>query len=249
MAHPRTTFIATAAIAAVVGAAAGGGAVAMLGARQAAEHAEVTRHMSARLNELQTAADAQKADGTAFGAAIRRELEHGGQLCLPPFKWPVDVDPRGFDMGLRGQMAALERAGLVAGAPATVEAKDFFGRPAGTAPVTRFTVTEAGRKYLRVIEPGTVFLLGQHGNEAFCYGRKVLDKILDWQGPMTMGSYAEAKILYTYAVEDPAPWASDAAIREAFPEMAQRLAPPGGMRDQILLHKTANGWSARGLGG
>lgn len=202
------------------------------------------RDAEARLAEAQAAVQAQRGDKTAFAAAIAAELERSGRLCIEAANWPVELAPRGFDMGERGRMTSLERAGLVRAVAVETEQRDWGGRTS-KVPVTRYELTDEGRRYARPVE--TIF--GRPGAEGLCYGRRVLEEVENWEGPITMGGYAEARVLYRYRVEVTAPWVGDDGLRQTYPDIAKQLAPEAERREMIGLKRTANGWSARGLGG
>ena len=203
----------------------------------------------AKLQGLQTAANEQKGDKASFATAVVKDLDQEGLLCLGFEKFPVDVFRNGDTIGMVGtglQMAALEKIGLVKGTPQAVEQKAMFGSSTTQQTVTRYALTQEAEPFLH--HP-TRTIFGEASAEAkdLCYGKRVLDQVVDWEGPMTMGSYAEATVVYTYKIDGITPWATDADVQKAFPNVPRLLHPEGGMKGRVVLKKTALGWSAKGL--
>jgi hypothetical protein len=205
------------------------------------EAAAQRRDLEARVQELQAAASAQRGDKAAFAAAISAELARSGRLCVEETNWPVA--PNIFDPGHRDRLDALARVGLVRAVQAQADRPGFGLGPRATE--IRYELTEAGRAAARPIERG---LLSRPGAEALCYGRRALEEVVNWEGPMTMGGYAEARVLYRYRVDHAAPWATDAGLRKAYPALARDFGSDAERQEIIVLKRTANGWSARGLG-
>lgn len=238
----------------LVGALGGGLAARSIGADRVAEmgaaldaarrDAEAHRRdAEARREAFDAAQVARRGDGAAFAAAVSAELERSGHLCLAWERWPVETTGGGFETGRVVGLRALERIGLVRSVEGEAEVPGFGSR-ATRVRVVRHGLTEEGRRYAR---PHAFYPQG--GEEGLCYARHVLEEVVDWEGPMELGGYAEARVRYRYRVEATAPWADDPGVRQAFPEAARATAARTLQDGTMVLKRTANGWSARGLGG
>lgn len=234
---------------AAIGAAIVGFAVHLTDASEISRLSAFQAVTNAKLQELQKATDEQKGDKASFAAAIAKDLDQDGSLCLGFTKFPIDVFRNGDTIGMVGtgvQMTALEKVGLVKGTPQVVEQKAMFGNSINQQPVTRYVLTPGAEVFLHHPQR-TIFGDNSADSKDLCYGKRVLDQVLDWEGPMTMGSYAEATVIYSYKIEGTAPWATDADVQKAFPTVSRLLHPEGGMKSRVVLKKTALGWSAKGL--
>lgn len=146
----------------------------------------------------------------------------GRPMCLwdEPVKFPVqNASPETVeDLGLNG----LADAGLLI-------AK---GRRGARGPVT-YDLTPEGRSALNpdVFHPGA-------GN--FCYGRR---KVISIDTARRNSSTTEL-VDYHYRVTEPASWASEASIQNAFPQVAAELS--GAHAAQVTLLDTTAGWEVSG---
>lgn len=191
-----------------------------------------------------------------FAAAMDQYFEQRGEQCLNTERWPVDVTD--MDMRMKDtiqtskarRMAALEAVGLVAGRTESVEAVDMFGRPNGkTGSVRRYTLTEEAGPYIReeVVKAGDAGGDSEIALRDLCWGRKILDKIILWEGPMKFGDYQEARVSYTYKLEDVADWARRPELQSAFPGVGRTLDGAGHREARHTISLTSEGWRARGL--
>jgi hypothetical protein len=206
-------------------------------------------HLTAAQQPLQKLADDQAADKRTFTTAVAQALDETGELCLGLAEWPVDV-PQMVGRSVvpvfqDAQMMALEHVNLVSGTAVQVEQQQMFGPPKQQT-VTRYNPTLQAGPYIR--HPARIgFGAAPPDAKDFCYGKRVLDQVTNWEGPMTMGSYAEVGIAYTYKIESIAPWSNDPAVQKAFAVIGPSLSPAVGRHDRITLKKTAMGWNARGI--
>ena len=143
--------------------------------------------------------------------------------------------------GRAGQMAALASAGLVQAEDA--ETNGLFG---GKVNVRRYNLADAAKPYIKeravqTIGNGTV------KQADLCWGKKTLDKIVKWEGPMKLGDYQEAGITYTYQVNGVADWARKPEVLAAFPEIKSVLDGAGNRESKHVVKLTSQGWEARGL--
>jgi hypothetical protein len=199
----------------------------------------------------------QDANEKNFGAAISQYLDKKGELCLGTNKWPVDVTEMDLRLqntiptGTAGQMEALTAVGLVSGVDAEVDQVGMFdNKPTGHKfKVKRYTLTDAGKRFYREKEVNQIGLGGakkvMQGN--LCYGKKSLDKVVKWEGPMKFGDYQEANVKYLYKINDLADWTKKPEFQTAFPYIAQIIDGAGKKEQQGAVKLTNIGWEPRGL--
>lgn len=191
-----------------------------------------------------------------FGAAMSQYFEKKGDLCLDTDRWPLDLTVQELRVQnvLRGgkltQMAALEAAGLVKGEDTEVDAVDYRGKPTGAKiKVKRYSLTDAAKPFIQEKEARSIGLNGvtttKHSD--LCWGKKALDKIVKWEGPMKFGDYQEAGITYTYKVDKLADWAKKSDVQTAFPGVKIILDGAGNREDKHGVKLTSEGWEAKGL--
>lgn len=192
-----------------------------------------------------------------FGAALTQYLDKKGELCLRLNKWPVDLSEmdvrlqKNLPTGTAGQMAALEAVGLVSGVDAEIDQIGMFdNKPTGHKfKVKRFTITDAGKKFYREKEVDSLGLDGpkkvMRGD--VCYGKKALDKVVKWDGPMKLGDYQEASVKYTYKIDNLADWTKKPEFQVGFPYAKQIIDDAGKKETQHAVKLTSQGWEAKGL--
>lgn len=199
----------------------------------------------------------QDANEKNFGAAITQSLARQGHLCLRLHRWPVDVTEMDVRMekfssvGTSGAMKALASAGLVTGTDTEVEQTSLFGgQPNGQKyKVKRYVLTPAGKQFYREEEVSEFGLDGtkkvMQGD--ICFGKKSLDKIVKWEGPMKFGEYQEARVKYLYKIDGLADWAKSSAIQAAFPGVADAVDGAGKQEEVGAVKLTSQGWEPRRL--
>lgn len=191
-----------------------------------------------------------------FGAAMSQYFEKKGELCLNITKWPVDVSEmderlaKSFQTGTSSRMSALRDVGLVKEEVVDVDIIGMMGKPTGAkVKVKRYSLTEAAKPFIQTKEVSSVGLNGKTAvpQSDFCWGKKALEKIIKWEGPMKFGDYQEANITYTYKINNVAPWATKPSIQMAFPAIKSVL--DGASKNQLKhgVKLTSEGWEARGL--
>jgi hypothetical protein len=202
----------------------------------------------------------QDANEKNFGAAIGQYLDKKGELCLRLNKWPVDVTEMDLRMqkamptGTAGQMEALAAVGVVSGADTEVDELGGIGpsynKPTGRKfKVKRYVLTDAGKKFYSEKE---VTQIGFGGTKKvmqgdICYGKKSLDKIVKWEGPMKFGDYQEANVKYLYKIDGLADWTKKSEFQTAFPYIAQVIDAAGKKEQQGGVKLTSLGWEPKGL--
>lgn len=190
-----------------------------------------------------------------FSAAMSHYFDKKGDQCLKGEAFPVDLN----ELAVRLQesmassqlkrMAALEAAGLVKGEDAEVDIKGWNQAVIRKEKVRRYTLTDAAKPFLQERE---VTAFGLNGTTRvtqtdLCWGKKTLDKIVKWEGPMKFGDYQEAVITYTYKVHNVADWAKRPDVLVAFPYMKTVLDGAGSTESRHALKLTSEGWEAKGL--
>lgn len=177
-----------------------------------------------------------------FGAAMTQYFERKGQLCLNQYRdFPVTVTEMDMRLqktmpsGTANQMAALEAAGLVK------------CETAGKG--QRCSLTDAAKPFVREKEATSWGINGSQKviQTDLCWGKKALDKIVKWEGPMKFGDYQEAGITYTYKVNNLADWAKKPEVQAAFPFVKSVLDSAGGKESKHAVKLTSQGWEAKGL--
>ena len=190
-----------------------------------------------------------------FGAAISQYLDKKGELCLGVDEWPFDVDKRDLEMqktlptGKAAQMEALASVGFVSGTDTEVEVKGWFSTKGQKANVKRYVLTDAGKKFYIEQEAKSVGLDGvkkiMKGD--ICYGKKSLDKVVKWEGPMKLGDYQEATVKYLYNIDGLADWTKKAEIQTAFPYIVRVIDGAGKEEARGIVKLTSEGWEHKGL--
>lgn len=180
-----------------------------------------------------------------FGAAISQYLEKKGDLCLKYKDWPRDVPPEWaqVDKDLMADLNTLVALGFVKGVEMVDETSSSKRQ------FTRYTLTEAAKPFVHESVVDTVSLRGngtttQH---ALCYGKLGLEKIVKWQGPLKLGDYQEATVVYTYNVKNVADWAKRPDVQKAFPEIKYKLDGAGTREERRGVLLTSQGWEASGI--
>lgn len=177
-----------------------------------------------------------------FGAALSQYFVKKGQLCLNQRRvFPVTVTDMDLKLqqttqtGTAGQMVALEAAGLV---ECTASGN---GRLC--------SLTDAAQPFIQEREATS---WGVNGSTKvtqidLCWGQKAIDKIVKWEGPMKFGDYQEARLTYTYKLDNTAEWARKPEIQAAFPLVKSTLEGAGSRESKHAVKLTNQGWEAKGL--
>ncbi|ALR03212.1 hypothetical protein OY18_13010 (plasmid) [Xylella fastidiosa] len=192
-----------------------------------------------------------------FGTAVGQYLDKKGDLCLNITKWPVDVNDmdlrlqKSMPTGTAGRMAALEAVGLAKSEYTEVQGTGFDGKPTGVKfKVKRYALTDAAKPFERQQGVERVDLNGRtkETQTDLCWGKKALDKVVKWEGPMKFGDYQEANVKYLYKIDGLADWAKKPEILAAFPYVGQITEDAGKKEQQHGVKLTSVGWEAKGAG-
>src|SRR5260370_22813788 len=134
------------------------------------------------------------------------------------------------------RLVAFEKAGFIERSPGT----GLMATKNGTV----FRLTEAGRKIATDIPESEPFSRIDNGKTAaFCYGKQVLDKVLNWDTPDQLSH--ETTVRYTYKVTLSDPWASNQALASQFPEISES-EKTAVQQASAILDQTSDGWRYRG---
>ncbi|HLH34663.1 MAG TPA: hypothetical protein VKX41_08310 [Alloacidobacterium sp.] len=189
--------------------------------------------------------EAKKPNAAHLTVAINRYLaKHGAECTFFAQAFPIDVPASELkdQSGTAPQMAALESSDLVRGNDTTAVIQGMIGAlgPSAPRPVRRYQLTDEGRKYFQV-KPGG---LGQ--SSALCYGHEVVDSIVSWTKPESMGSVLETEVTYTYKMPDLAPWATRADVQQAFGDIRTTVGGISRTEETAELQLTNVGWEVDG---
>jgi len=187
------------------------------------------------------APDPQAANRDNFARGMVAYLAARGELCLGK-EFPLDVTEREFQLRARNavQMPPLEHLGLVTSSAATGQLTTEDGPVA--VPVTRFELTETGRRYYRT-KPGVGE--GQPSRGDLCVATLSLDKVVSWEMAQTKG-VRSAVVSYTYHIEA-APWTRVPEIKAVFPAVDRVVAGAGTALLKEGFTLTNDGWVANEL--
>jgi hypothetical protein len=187
------------------------------------------------------------ASESTLGDAISADMKTPrGQLCLNrsgrgPYTFPsayTDRDLNEYSAGaLREQLAALEKAGLIARAaptPANANAKQN-----GVA----YGLTGTGQKYASETTrtAGDPNATSDPHVWMLCYARVKLDKVVAWTEPDPTAHRSD--VTYTYKLEDVASWMDDRDIKRAFPEVTAADRESGETKLHMTLEQRPDGWA------
>jgi hypothetical protein len=123
---------------------------------------------------------------------------------------------------------ALEKVGLLTSKTTEVQAGLFGAKVAGK----EYSLTEAGTKAL--LKPGRA---------SFCVGHRKVDEVVQFSEPSSGMGQTVSQAKYTYTVVDVPAWASDPALQDAFPELAEVLEPKKEAHVDLVLMN--DGWDAQ----
>jgi hypothetical protein len=194
------------------------------------------------------------ANAKNFGTAIERHLQEEGHLCLGTDRWPVDLPANEVAANTRGaawppgvRMRALQNAGLLTASEIEVDEGASIGKTTGRMrKVVRYTLTDSAKPYTREAER----VRSSRGADKpiemldLCWGRKAIDKVVKWEGPMEFGEFKTARVIYTYRIVDMADWAKSSEMQEVFRTIESELEQAG--REAVKAVKlTSEGWEVK----
>lgn len=189
-----------------------------------------------------------------FGAAIDAYLVKWGQLCLGGQTWPQEQNELNRKMSLllsKGnptRLDALVAEGLASSSEVEKPINTYMGKPTGrTAKVTRYELTAKGKSFFQESAGSSSKSKSGEVTGELCYGRKSVDKVVKWDGPMKFGDYQEASVKYLYKIDGLADWAKSKVIQEAHPSIKSWVDGAGSSLQSHGVILTSEGWEARGI--
>ncbi len=200
----------------------------------------------APLLSLTACSNIKKPSDANYTKAINQYLAKHGEICTSiGHSFPIDIpDSQQNDLyGVGPELAVLEQAGLVDGSKTTTVVHGMLDALRGSSPaqrVKRYQLTQEGKKYFRQA-PG---VFGQIGS--FCYGQKVVDSIVKWTEPMTIGAYSQTEVTYTYKIANLASWAERPDVQRVFPDIRMMVSGTSKASQIAGLQLTNQGWEVPG---
>ncbi|HEY4370155.1 MAG TPA: hypothetical protein VGN07_23185 [Steroidobacteraceae bacterium] len=198
------------------------------------------------------AADGGSADSVAksLKSAMERQLTENGTVCLGKFDWPIEVSEPDFQEHTRDavQMPVLEQLGLVTASKGLVlrrtAATEESPATEEKLAVTRYALTEAGRRYYlaKNATTGTGASKVEHHYD-LCPVRLSLDKVVRWDEPTAVGATPETTLTYTYKATS-ADWVKDPGVQKVFPVLDRLIKGAGTLQLQQRMRLTKEGWVA-----
>lgn len=168
-----------------------------------------------------------------FQKALQAYYDANPVCAVLPSEPPIELPATGPNR-TRTQMDALARADLFAAETFDKPAPAMFGS-GGTTPHIRYAPTPAGEQAIRT-PAGREFF-----GPRLCYATRRIAGIDSYTEPGDLAGMKVSRVTYSYDLKDVAAWASDAAVRDAFPEIANALADPNGSATDALV-LTNEGW-------
>lgn len=181
-----------------------------------------------------------------FSAAITDYLAQRGHLCIAKYDWPIDVTEadRQAHRPDAQQMPLLESLGLVAGRDLSV-ARLRGGDLAVAQPAREYTLTAEGRKYYLHVPVVVATAMQRVTHPAdFCVAKLSLSRVFGWEPPRTVQGRTVSSVLFSYRVDDPAPWTGTPQARRAFPMVTRAIDNAGTLQVRLGVHLTPQGWVA-----
>jgi hypothetical protein len=185
--------------------------------------------------------DLAVANKDSFKRGMLAYLASHGELCLGK-EFPLDVTEREFQLHSRNalQMPALEHLGLVTSSAVMGQVNSEEG-PVAT-PVTRFQLTEAGRRYYHTAAATGA---GQKPRADLCVAQLSLDQVVSFELSASKDA-KNALVKYTYHV-NAAPWTRAPEIKAVFPAVERVVAGASTALLEEGFTLTRDGWVANEL--
>jgi hypothetical protein len=178
--------------------------------------------------------------------AINEYLKKHGEACtVIGRQFPIDVPLREQkeQFGVGPKLAALEQAGLVHASDTTAVVHGMLDPLRGSTPpqkVKRYELTVDGEKYFQQI------LSTFAQTSGFCYGQKSVESIVKWTEPVTVGTFSQTEVTYTYRIVDPASWAERPEVQQAFSDIRTTVNGRSKTPEIAGLQLTSRGWEVLG---
>lgn len=137
-----------------------------------------------------------------------------------------------FDMGAK-RFEALVKAGLLSSKDASIPVKDMFSGDAKPIAVKEYDLTDAGNK---AFSKGD----GSRFDQKFCYGTAEVTEVTQYTEPSSALGATMSEVSYDYRIKDPAEWASDPAVLDAFPVLKSTSGDALHAKTSVVLMN--DGW-------
>lgn len=197
----------------------------------------------------------QEAKTEKFASAINSYLSKKNNLCLGLHHWPVKVSETDlqladvFPEGIAGQMAALERAGIVSASEEQTRAlaSSDPDQGFGNIKAKKYQLTDLGKKFAVETEIDSTSFEDNKKliKSDICYGKKILDQVVKQKPPIGSGSSQDDEqqtvVRYMYKIDNLADWVKNPDIKTAFPSIEQRFKESSHTY-KIALKLTSSGW-------
>jgi len=95
-----------------------------------------------------------------------------------------------------------------------------------TLKIKRYKLTDAAKPYL-------------HEESRLCWGQRVLEKVVKWEGAIVLADYQEVEITYLYKIDNAADWTSKPDIQNAFPTVKNIIDVVGSKETRHVLKLTS----------
>jgi hypothetical protein len=174
--------------------------------------------------------------------AIEEYLQQKGHLCLGKFDWPISVSDGDRQSGTKDavQMPVLEKQGLASASRPGAGA----GAGVGAAAVTRYDLSEKGRKYYLVDKTALTDAARAPHPGDLCGATLKLDQIVKWETPEVVDGHPQTTVKYTYRVIDPADWILDGDVNRVFPMVHRLLIGARSLQLEQVFAWTDGHWVA-----
>lgn len=188
---------------------------------------------------LTSCSDKRDANAKNFSAVISQHMAKGLDLCLNLDNWPVTLNR--FQLATKG----IQPAGVVERMDALVAVGLATKSNRSTNGSVQYSLTDNAKPFVKEGVAESWVTGGKVKYTSLCYGKMVFDKVVKWEGPMKFGDYQEAIVLYTYKIDNLAPWATLPEIQEAFPAEKRWVQGVGVSEMREALKLTSNGWEVK----
>ncbi len=185
--------------------------------------------------------DPKKPSDSNFEKAINQHLAKQEGACVAvDGGFPSDVADSQLRFHHDDGLKALAKAGLLRSSRTVGKVRDVFGLSNTPEPVTRYELTDEGKKYVHQGSGG--FFAGTQ----FCYAREKVDSVVKWTEPANLGPVTLTEVTYTYKLADMAGWAKRTDVQAAFSGIQQETAGESKQQRTADLQLTNKGWEIPG---
>ncbi len=186
--------------------------------------------------------DPKKPSDSNFEKAIDQHLVKQDGACVAMTGgFPSDVPDSQLRFHHDDGLKALAKAGLLRSSRTVAKSRDMFGESTNPEPMTRYELTDEGKKYLRQSKGGFFGSTTQ-----LCYGQEKVDAVVKWTEPANLGPVTMTEVTYTYKLADVAGWAKRPDVQAAFPGIQREMSGQSTEQRRADLQLTNKGWEIPG---